>query len=102
VVCVIKNTATLPGSLFTLHCSQIHIDLPTLSDDEKDVWKLSLPFSFSLQNVTFSNTDIGSFGQNLVVRFMFVAALSILTHPNITSTSTSFSGYQKVGCSKQD
>jgi hypothetical protein len=58
--------------------------------------------SFSLQNVTFSNTDIGSFGQNLVVRFMFVAALSILTHPNITSTSTSFSGYQKVGCSKQD
>jgi hypothetical protein len=46
VVCVIKNTATLAGSLFTLHCSQIHIDLPTLSDDEKDVWKLSLSFPF--------------------------------------------------------
>ncbi|GJN13799.1 hypothetical protein PR202_gb00545 [Eleusine coracana subsp. coracana] len=36
VVCVIKNTATLAGSLFTLHCSQIHIDLPTLSDEDKD------------------------------------------------------------------
>ncbi|KAL6641901.1 hypothetical protein ACP70R_020082 [Stipagrostis hirtigluma subsp. patula] len=37
VICVIKNTATLAGSLFTLHCSQIHIDLPTLSDEDKDV-----------------------------------------------------------------
>nr|CBX24455.1 hypothetical_protein [Oryza glaberrima] len=37
VVCVIKNTATLAGSLFTLHCSQIHIDLPTLSDEDKEV-----------------------------------------------------------------
>nr|CAB3490902.1 unnamed protein product [Digitaria exilis] len=39
VVCIIKNTATLAGSLFTLHCSQIHIDLPTLSDEDKDVIK---------------------------------------------------------------
>jgi pyruvate kinase len=39
VVCVIKNSATLAGSLFTLHCSQIHIDLPTLSDEDKDVMK---------------------------------------------------------------
>jgi pyruvate kinase len=37
VVCVIKNTATLAGSLFTLHCSQVHIELPTLSDEDKDV-----------------------------------------------------------------
>ncbi|OEL31809.1 Pyruvate kinase 1, cytosolic [Dichanthelium oligosanthes] len=37
VVCIIKNTATLAGSLFTLHCSQIHIDLPTLSDEDNDV-----------------------------------------------------------------
>ncbi|XP_059667505.1 pyruvate kinase 1, cytosolic [Cornus florida] len=37
VVCVIKNTATLAGSLFTLHASQIHIDLPTLSDKDKEV-----------------------------------------------------------------
>lgn len=35
VVCVIKNSATLAGSLFTLHASQIHIDLPTLSNEDK-------------------------------------------------------------------
>jgi pyruvate kinase len=44
VVCIIKNTATLAGSLFTLHCSQIHIDLPTLSDEDKDVSYYSLFF----------------------------------------------------------
>lgn len=35
VVCVIKNSATLAGSLFTLHASQVRIDLPTLSDQDK-------------------------------------------------------------------
>ncbi|XP_027160754.1 pyruvate kinase 1, cytosolic-like isoform X1 [Coffea eugenioides] len=37
VVCLIKNSATLAGSLFTLHVSQIHIDLPTLTDKDKEV-----------------------------------------------------------------
>ncbi|XP_059462613.1 pyruvate kinase 1, cytosolic isoform X2 [Corylus avellana] len=37
VVCVIKNSATLSGALFTLHASQIHIDMPTLTDKDKDV-----------------------------------------------------------------
>ncbi|KAK6943940.1 Pyruvate kinase, barrel [Dillenia turbinata] len=37
VVCVVKNSATLAGSLFTLHASQIHIDLPTLSEKDKEV-----------------------------------------------------------------
>ncbi|CAH9127846.1 unnamed protein product [Cuscuta epithymum] len=36
VVCVVKNSATLAGSLFTLHVSQVHIDLPTLSDKDKE------------------------------------------------------------------
>ncbi|KAL5973580.1 hypothetical protein ACLOJK_030231 [Asimina triloba] len=36
VVCAIKNTATLAGSLFTLHVSQIHIDLPTLTEFDKE------------------------------------------------------------------
>ncbi|CAL9770585.1 unnamed protein product [Musa acuminata subsp. burmannicoides] len=35
VLCIIKNTATLAGSLFTLHVSQIHIDLPTLTEADK-------------------------------------------------------------------
>ncbi|RWR82390.1 pyruvate kinase 1, cytosolic [Cinnamomum micranthum f. kanehirae] len=37
VVCVIKNSATLSGALFTLHISQIRIDLPTLTDSDKKV-----------------------------------------------------------------
>ncbi|KAL0426490.1 UNVERIFIED_CONTAM: Pyruvate kinase, cytosolic [Sesamum latifolium] len=37
VVCIIKNSATLAGALFTLHASQIRIDLPTLSDEDKQV-----------------------------------------------------------------
>ncbi|KAH0632459.1 hypothetical protein KY290_038606 [Solanum tuberosum] len=37
VVCIVKNSATLTGSLFTLHAAQIHIDLPTLSDKDKKV-----------------------------------------------------------------
>lgn len=37
VICVIKNSATLAGSMFTLHASQVHIDLPTLTDRDKEV-----------------------------------------------------------------
>ncbi|KAK7344864.1 hypothetical protein VNO77_15045 [Canavalia gladiata] len=37
VTCVIKNSATLAGSLYTLHVSQIHIDLPTLTNKDKEV-----------------------------------------------------------------
>ncbi|GAB4833494.1 hypothetical protein Ancab_031738 [Ancistrocladus abbreviatus] len=36
IVCVIKNTATLGGTLFTLHASQVRIDLPTLSEKDKE------------------------------------------------------------------
>ncbi|KAL8090310.1 hypothetical protein AgCh_039689 [Apium graveolens] len=36
VVCLIKNSATLSGSLYTLHVSQIRIDLPTLTDKDKE------------------------------------------------------------------
>lgn len=50
VVCVIKNSATLSGGLFTLHASQIHIDMPTLTDKDKDVWA-TVPPSYVL--VTF-------------------------------------------------
>ncbi|KAL5569523.1 hypothetical protein UlMin_026098 [Ulmus minor] len=37
VVCLIKNSATLAGSLYTLHVSQIRIDLPTLTEKDKEV-----------------------------------------------------------------
>ncbi|CAK9154048.1 unnamed protein product [Ilex paraguariensis] len=36
VVCLIKNSATLDQSLYTLHVSQIPIDLPTLTDKDKE------------------------------------------------------------------
>ncbi|KAL0303425.1 UNVERIFIED_CONTAM: Pyruvate kinase, cytosolic [Sesamum radiatum] len=37
VVCLIKNSAILAGPLYTLHVSQIRIDLPTLTDKDKEV-----------------------------------------------------------------
>ncbi|PIN19359.1 Pyruvate kinase [Handroanthus impetiginosus] len=37
VVCLIKNSATLGGPLYTLHVSQIRIELPTLTDEDKEV-----------------------------------------------------------------
>lgn len=37
VVCLVKNSATLSGTLYTLHVSQIHINLPTLTDQDKEV-----------------------------------------------------------------
>jgi pyruvate kinase len=37
VVCLVKNSTTLSGPLYTLHVSQIHIDLPTLTDKDKEV-----------------------------------------------------------------
>ena len=46
VICIIKNFATLAGTLFTLHASQIRIDLPTLSDKDKEVWAVR-PLSLS-------------------------------------------------------
>lgn len=43
VVCLVKNSATLSGTLYTLHVSQIRINLPTLTDQDKEV-------SFLVQN----------------------------------------------------
>ncbi|KAK9075124.1 hypothetical protein SSX86_003443 [Deinandra increscens subsp. villosa] len=37
VICLIKNSAVLAGTLYTLHVSQVHIDLPTLPDKDKEV-----------------------------------------------------------------
>ncbi|KAJ7974961.1 Pyruvate kinase family protein [Quillaja saponaria] len=36
VACLIKNSATLAGPLYTLHVSQIRIDLPTLTDKDME------------------------------------------------------------------
>lgn len=36
IVCLVKNSATLSGSILTMHVSQVHIDLPTLTDIDKE------------------------------------------------------------------
>ncbi|XAR69691.1 Pyruvate kinase [Bertholletia excelsa] len=61
VVCVIKNTATLAGSLFTLHASQVHIDMPTLSDKDKEVistWGLKNKIDFLSLSYTRHAEDV--------------------------------------------
>ncbi|KAL5546546.1 hypothetical protein UlMin_006233 [Ulmus minor] len=37
VICLVKNNAILEGFIFTVHASQVHIDLPTLTDYDKKV-----------------------------------------------------------------
>ncbi|KAL5992972.1 hypothetical protein ACLOJK_013892 [Asimina triloba] len=37
VICLVKNSATLSGYIFTMHVAQVHIKLPTLSDKDKQV-----------------------------------------------------------------
>ncbi|CAN8288770.1 unnamed protein product [Cochlearia groenlandica] len=37
VICVSRNDATLAGPLFTLHASQVQIDLPTLAEKDKEI-----------------------------------------------------------------
>ncbi|XP_050282056.1 pyruvate kinase 1, cytosolic-like [Quercus robur] len=61
VVCLIKNSATLSGSLYTLHVSQIHIDLPTLTDKDKEVirtWGARNNIDFLSLSITRHAEDI--------------------------------------------
>ncbi|KAE9465889.1 hypothetical protein C3L33_02197, partial [Rhododendron williamsianum] len=37
ILCLVKNSATLLGSIFTMHASQVHIDLPTLTDADRQL-----------------------------------------------------------------
>nr|XP_009788506.1 PREDICTED: pyruvate kinase, cytosolic isozyme-like isoform X1 [Nicotiana sylvestris] len=91
VVCVVKNSATLTGSLFTLHASQIHIDLPTLSDKDKEVistWGaqnkidfLSLSFTRHAEDVREACeflSKLGDLGQTQI--FAKIESVEGLTH----------------------
>ena len=35
VICLVKNTATLAGLIFTMHVSQVHVNMPTLNENDK-------------------------------------------------------------------
>lgn len=37
VVCHVRNSATLSGPLFTLHAEGVHINLPTVNEDDKKI-----------------------------------------------------------------
>ncbi|XP_028789696.1 pyruvate kinase 1, cytosolic [Neltuma alba] len=61
VTCLIKNSATLAGTLYTLHVSQIRIDLPTLTDKDKEVistWGLQNNIDFLSLSYTRHAEDI--------------------------------------------
>ncbi|KAG2669352.1 hypothetical protein I3843_14G029900 [Carya illinoinensis] len=72
VVCLIKNSSTLSGSLYTLHVSQIRIDLPTLTDKDKEVistWGapnnmdfLSLSYTRHAEDVRHAREFLSQFG----------------------------------------
>jgi len=40
VLCLVKNSAKLVGTMYTLHAAEIRIDLPTLTDKDKEVGSL--------------------------------------------------------------
>lgn len=68
MTCVIKNSATLAGSLFTLHASQIRIELPTLSDQDKEV---NRRFYFLLVDVIHCRFYFGLLPYNFLLFLMF-------------------------------
>ncbi|PIN06013.1 Pyruvate kinase [Handroanthus impetiginosus] len=61
VVCLIKNSAVLAGPLYTLHVSQIRIDLPTLTDKDKEAistWGLRNKIDFLLLSYARGAEDV--------------------------------------------
>ncbi|KAI4346427.1 hypothetical protein L6164_007323 [Bauhinia variegata] len=61
VACLVKNSATLAGSLYTLHLSQIRIDAPTLTDEDKEVistWGVRNNIDFLLLSYTRHAEDV--------------------------------------------
>ncbi|KAK8562016.1 hypothetical protein V6N12_049071 [Hibiscus sabdariffa] len=61
VVCVIKNSATLTGALFTLHASQMCINLPTLTDKDKkfiSTWGVQNNIDFLSLSFTRTAEDV--------------------------------------------
>ncbi|KAK7826730.1 pyruvate kinase 1, cytosolic [Quercus suber] len=90
VVCLIKNSATLSGSLYTLHVSQIHIDLPTLTDKDKEVIRtwgarnnidfLSLAITRHAEDVRHAREFISKLGLHQTQIFAKIENVEGLTH----------------------
>ncbi|KAL0007881.1 hypothetical protein SO802_009383 [Lithocarpus litseifolius] len=90
VVCLIKNSATLSGSLYTLHVSQIRIDLPTLTDKDKEVIRtwgarnnidfLSLSYTRHAEDIRHAREFISKFGLHQTQIFAKIENVEGLTH----------------------
>lgn len=48
VKCLVKNSATLTGAMFTAHAAQVHVTLPTLSEFDKEVNAFMFPSLVSI------------------------------------------------------
>lgn len=72
VFCIIKNTATLTGGLFTAHASQVRIDLPTLSENDIKIMStwgvrnqidfLSLSYARHVDDVRIARAHLAKLG----------------------------------------
>ncbi|XVE68675.1 hypothetical protein DITRI_Ditri09bG0087700 [Diplodiscus trichospermus] len=91
VVCLIKNSATLSGSLYTLHVSRIHIDMPTLTDKDKAVistWGvrnnidfLSLSYTRHAEDIRHARAFLSTLGElNQTQIFAKIENIEGLTH----------------------
>lgn len=79
VVCLIKNSATLDKTLYTLHVSQIHIDLPTLTDKDKEVistWGVQ-------NNVDFLSLSYTRHAEDVRLARQFLSTLGSLSQTQI-------------------
>ncbi|XP_039118695.1 pyruvate kinase 2, cytosolic-like, partial [Dioscorea cayenensis subsp. rotundata] len=64
IICLVKNSATLAGFIFTMHVSQVHIDLPTLSSSDKQAistWGLHNEVDIISLSYTRHVEDVRSF-----------------------------------------
>ncbi|KAL3626679.1 hypothetical protein CASFOL_029422 [Castilleja foliolosa] len=57
VVCKIKNSSTLAGPLYTLHVSQIRIDIPTLTEKDKEASEFLSKFGDLNQTKIFAKIE---------------------------------------------
>ncbi|KAH9550425.1 hypothetical protein CY35_10G071800 [Sphagnum magellanicum] len=72
VICKVKNTATLTGSLFTAHASQVRIELPTLSASDLKIMStwgvrnqidfLSLSYTRHADDVRLARSHLSKLG----------------------------------------
>lgn len=61
VICLVKNNATLSGTVFNMHVSQVHVNLPTLTDADKKIistWGASNKVDFISLHCTRHADDV--------------------------------------------